>query len=51
MKKFMVPEVDVVRFNQKDVIATSLCTCVDCKEGCPEGKDNCQCVDFTFANQ
>ena len=51
MKKFMVPEVEVVRFNQKDVIVASTCVCVDCPDGCPEGKNNCQCVDFTFANQ
>lgn len=50
MKEFLVPEVEVIRFAQKDVIATSVCTCVDCQV-CPEGKDNCQCVDFSFANQ
>lgn len=51
MKKFAVPEIEVVRFVKNDIITASSCVCVDCPEGCPEGKDNCQCVDFTWANQ
>ena len=51
MKKFEIPEAKVVRFDQKDIIVTSGCYCVDCPDGCPEGSDNCQCVDFPWANQ
>jgi hypothetical protein len=43
MKKFVVPEVEVVYFEQKDVIATSA-TCAECGV-CPEGKDNCRLDD------
>lgn len=44
MKKFEIPMVEVVSFDQKDVIATSNCRCVDCGV-CPPGKDNCEYVD------
>lgn len=40
MKKFEIPMVEIVYFDQKDVIATSVCTCVECTI-CPEGKDSC----------
>jgi hypothetical protein len=51
MKTFKVPEVEVVYFGQKDVIATSsACVCVDCQE-CPEGKDNCRCYDIPGSNE
>lgn len=46
MKKFVVPNVEVVRFNQRDVIVTSTCVCVDCPSPCPEGSNDCKCVDF-----
>ena len=49
MKQFEAPELQVIYFGMKDVIATS-CRCVDCQE-CPAGKDNCQCVDFVWQNQ
>ena len=45
MKKFEKPEVVVVKFEQKDIIATSLCECDDCGV-CEEGKNHCPCVDF-----
>lgn len=44
MRAFTVPEVTVVRFGKSDVIATSLCTCVECTV-CPEGSNDCPCVD------
>ena len=51
MKKFEIPEMEVVRFSMKDIIATSTCPkCNDCGE-CGEGKDNCPCNDFSYANQ
>lgn len=50
MKEFKAPVSEIVRFGQSDVIAASSCRCVDCQE-CPAGKDNCQCVDFTWSNQ
>ena len=50
MKEFMVPKVEIIHFSPKDIIVTSPCVCVDCKE-CPAGKDNCQCVDFSWSNQ
>ena len=40
MKEFIIPEVEVVVFDQKDVIVTSTCGCVSCIP-CPE-KDHCQ---------
>lgn len=40
MKMFVVPEVEVVVFDQKDAIVTSNCGCVSCIP-CPE-KDHCQ---------
>lgn len=48
MKAFEIPDVTVVRFGRTDVITTS-CTCVDCPE-CPEGKNDCQCVDYWSSN-
>lgn len=53
MKEFVVPSAEVVHFGQRDVIATSTtCICVDCKDPCPEGSDNCQCVELPeFTNQ
>lgn len=50
MKDFEIPELEVVRFEKKDIIVTSTCVCVDCKE-CPAGKNNCECNDFAYANQ
>lgn len=48
MKEFEVPQFDVVYFMKNDIITAS-CKCVDCQE-CPSGKDNCQCVDFSWQN-
>lgn len=45
MKVFVIPEVEVVSFSQKDIISTSVCRCVDCTI-CPPGKNNCTCYDF-----
>lgn len=42
MKKFEVPEFEIITFEQKDIIAES-CTCVECGV-CPEG-DHCQYHD------
>jgi len=40
MKAFVIPEIEIVRFEQKDVITTSqVCGCVECPQ-CPE-KDSC----------
>lgn len=50
MKIFEVPEMKVIRFNSSDVIASSICDCVDCPDGCPEGKNNCPCVDSWTSN-
>ena len=50
MKEFKAPVTEIVRFGQSDIISAS-CRCVDCPAGCPEGKDNCQCVDFAWTNQ
>lgn len=44
MKKFEIPMVEIVYFDQKDVIATSVCGCVECTV-CPEGKNNCPTHD------
>lgn len=50
MKKFMVPEVEIVYFGQRDVIATSVpCTCVDCTI-CDPGKNDCSCYEFPASN-
>lgn len=39
MKKFEIPEVEVVSFEKKDIITTSVpCKCVECTV-CPEGND------------
>lgn len=42
MKKFEIPEAEVVSFEQEDVITAS-CTCVECGV-CPEG-DHCPKFD------
>ena len=44
MKKFEIPEVEVVRFVQKDIITSSSCVCVDCTV-CPPGSNNCKYHD------
>lgn len=46
MKKFENPMVEIVYFDQKDVIATSpvVCTCVECTI-CPDGKNDCSLYD------
>lgn len=44
MKKFETPMVEIVYFDQKDVIATSTCPCVEC-DICPEGKNSCPLHD------
>ena len=46
MKKFEVPTLEVVRFNQKDILTTSSCWCDACTV-CPEGKNDCMCFDFS----
>lgn len=43
MKEFMKPEVEIVYFNQKDIITESPCPCVQCGV-CPEG-DHCPKYD------
>ena len=49
MKKFMVPEIEVVSFRKDDIIATStLCECDECYD-CHDGK-HCPCFDFSFSN-
>lgn len=45
MKKFEIPELEIVKFNQKDIIITSTCECVECPE-CPE-QDSCPYKDWT----
>lgn len=50
MKAFEVPEVEVVFFGKNDIITTStcdsnVCDCDNCPGGCPEGSNNCPCVD------
>ena len=45
MKTFQEPEVEIIRFDQKDIIATSSCVCDACTV-CPEGKNDCRCYDF-----
>ena len=40
MKKFAIPEVEVIHFVKKDVIATSGCFCVECQV-CPPGSNDC----------
>lgn len=45
MKAFENPEFTVVRFEATDIIVTSKpCDCVDCIK-CPEGSNDCPCVD------
>ena len=46
MKEFKAPKLEVVYFNQNDVIATSDCRCVTCTI-CPPNKNDCACYDFT----
>ena len=41
MKKFSVPKVEVVIFEQSNLIVTSSCVCVDCN-ACPEGSNDCE---------
>lgn len=50
MKEFVIPDIEIIRINQKDIIVTSTCVCVDCTI-CPPGSNNCQCVDFVWSNQ
>lgn len=50
MKAFKAPVVEIVYFDQKDIIVTSLCVCVECTT-CTEGKDDCACYDFPASNQ
>lgn len=49
MKEFKNPEIEVVYFNQDDVIATSLCPCDKCPD-CEDGKNHCPCFDFAWSN-
>ena len=44
MKKFVAPKIEVVVFEQNNLIVTSSCVCVDCNK-CPEGSDDCEYVD------
>ena len=45
MKAFEIPEVEIVYFGGSDIIVTSVCDCDNCPGGCPEGSNNCPCVD------
>ena len=45
MKKFVIPEAEVIRFVKKDIITESDCGCVDCTI-CPSGKNDCPGYDF-----
>lgn len=49
MKEFKAPEITVVHFDQKDVILTSSCACVECKV-CPPESNDCPCYDFPSSN-
>ncbi len=50
MKKFVVPEVEIVYFGQKDIItASNPCVCVECTI-CDYGKNDCSCYDFPASN-
>jgi len=49
MKKFEVPEMEVVYFNKNDIIVTSICDCHDCPQ-CEEGSNDCPCVDPWSSN-
>lgn len=50
MKKFAIPEVEVIHFIKKDIIATSKpCTCVDCKV-CDDDKNDCGCFNWSSGN-
>lgn len=49
MKKFEVPEIEFIFFNNRSVIATSTCGCDNCTI-CPDGKNNCPCVDSWSAD-
>lgn len=49
MKIFKVPMVEIVYFDQKDIIATSACFCVECLT-CEEGND-CKCNDVLGSDQ
>lgn len=49
MKAFKIPAMQVIRFEQGNIVSTSVCRCVNCTV-CPEGKDNCFCVDFCTTN-
>ena len=45
MKAFKVPEVEVIYFrSSENIITASNCDCVDCGT-CPEGNNDCPCVD------
>jgi len=45
MKAFTVPAMEVVRFEQKDIVTASACVCDECTV-CPTGKNDCSCFDF-----
>ena len=48
MKDFMVPAIEVVRFEQKDIVTSSVpCECVSC-DICDYG-NHCACNDFGTA--
>jgi hypothetical protein len=48
MKVFEVPQVEVIRFEQVDVLTSSCLEDVPCKTcpGCPPGSYDCGCYDF-----
>lgn len=46
MKAFKVPQVEIILFEQRDIITTSKCD--DCGV-CPAGKNDCRCYDFTHS--
>ena len=44
MKRFAIPEAEIIYFVKKDIIITSTCKCVACAE-CPE-TNYCECDTF-----
>lgn len=44
MKEFAAPEVMVIYFKNDVIVASPPCECNECP-GCPEGSNDCPCVD------
>lgn len=45
MKAFETPDLEIIRFGQESIVATSPCWCNACRV-CPDGKNDCECYDF-----